>query len=117
MTISALPAPTTPPAAATVRVAQYLRVSLDKSGQARSTDEQQSDNERAVAEHAHDGWALVATYRDDNRSASPYARKVREDFARLLVDLERGSFDLLVLWESSRGSRKVSEWCRLIELC
>jgi DNA invertase Pin-like site-specific DNA recombinase len=100
---------------ATIRAAQYLRVSLDRSGHARSTDEQRADNERAVAEQP--GWTLVETYRDDNRSASRYARKVREDYARLLGDLERGAFDLLILWESSRGSRKVSEWCRLIELC
>ncbi|GAA4973949.1 recombinase family protein [Pseudonocardia tropica] len=110
-------APVTSTDAPTVRVAQYLRVSLDKSGQGRSTDEQGTDNARAMADHARDGWALTATYRDDNRSASRYATREREEFARLLSDLDRGQFDILMLWESSRGSRRVSEWCRLIEVC
>ena len=40
-------------------------------------------------------------------------------FAGLLADLDADRFGagVLVLWESSRGSRKVSEWCALIEAC
>lgn len=109
--------PVTSADAPTVRVGQYLRVSLDKSGNGASTDQQGEDNARAIAAHARDGWALAATYRDDSRSASPYAKREREAFTALLTDLERGTFDVLLIWESSRGSRRVSEWCRLIELC
>jgi site-specific DNA recombinase len=62
---------------------------------------------------------LGAPYVDNDRSASRYARKTRDDFARLLADLESDTFgaDVLVLWESSRGSRKVGEWVTLIERC
>lgn len=55
----------------------------------------------------------------DVGSASPYARKARDDFDRLVDDLERDRFgvSLLVLWDPSRGSRKLYEWVKLIELC
>lgn len=94
---------------------EYQRVSFDRSGRERSPEEQRADNQRAANRH---GWTLGAPYRDIG-SASRYARKAREDFARLMADLESGRFgaDVLILWESSRGSRKVSEWCALIEAC
>lgn len=95
------------------RAGQYLRVSLDRSGRARSVDEQQVDNERAAKEH---GWDIVASYADPNRSASRYATKARENYLRLLEDIDKGKFDVLILWEPSRGSRKVSEWVELIEV-
>lgn len=96
---------------------EYLRVSKDPDGRARSLDEQHDDNARAGERHGFD--LNGAAYKDPGLSASKYATKIRGDFERLLSDLEGGRFgaDLLVLWESSRGSRKVSEWCRLIEAC
>jgi DNA invertase Pin-like site-specific DNA recombinase len=96
---------------------EYLRVSQDRSGRARSIDEQHDDNERAAEAH---GFTLNGKlYSDTSISASRYATKVRGQFGDLLADLERGRFgaDILVLWESSRGSRKVGEWVTLIELC
>jgi site-specific DNA recombinase len=95
---------------------EYLRVSLDRSGRERSQDEQHRDNERAAAER---GITLGGAYRENgSASASRYATKRRDAFDRLLADLERDRFgaDVLVLWESSRGSRSVGEWVRLIEL-
>lgn len=94
---------------------EYLRVSRDASGRERSPEEQHGDNQRAA-----DGrnWKLGKAYKDVG-SASRYASKAREDFGKLMSDLEKGRFaaSILILWESSRGSRKVSEWVRLIELC
>lgn len=96
---------------------EYLRVSKDRQGRGKSPDQQHAENERAVADR---GWALhPSPYRDDDRSASRYARRDRESFRQLIDDLEDGSFaaDLLVIWESSRGSRRTGEWVNLIELC
>lgn len=94
---------------------EYLRVSYDRSGRERSPEEQHTDNQRAADAR---GWTLGEPYRDLG-SASRYATKTRKDFDRLIIDLEEGRFhaDVLILWESSRGSRKVSEWLRLIEGC
>lgn len=94
----------------------YLRVSLDRSGRARSTAEQHEENVREAADFK---ITLVGeSYEDVDRSASRHARKEREDFGRLIEDLRAGEFgaDYLVLWEPSRGSRRVGEWVTLIEL-
>lgn len=101
-----------------MRAREYLRVSKDPEGKARSTEQQHADNEQAGKAH---GFALNGSAYSEERavSASRYSTKVRGGFQRLIADLESGRFDadLLVLWESSRGSRKVSEWCALIEAC
>lgn len=97
------------------QVREYLRVSQDSSGRERSPEEQHQDNERAAAEL---GFVLGEPYRDIG-SASRYARKSRKGFDQLTDDLKNGTFNagVLMLWESSRGSRKVGEWVALIELC
>ncbi len=98
----------------TLTVREYLRVSLDKSGRQRSNDEQHDDNQRAADEH---GWKLGKPYRDTG-SASRYASKRRDDFDRLVADLEGDRFgaQVLILWESSRGSRRLSQWALFLEL-
>lgn len=99
-----------------VRARDYLRVSLDRSGRARSLEEQHVDHERVATEH---GWVLGESYRDESVSASRYSRKARDDFDRLIADLENDQFgaQVLMIWESSRGSRRVGKWVKLLELC
>ena len=95
----------------TTTAREYLRVSVDKSGLERSPAEQHADNECVAAEH---GWQLGDPYRDVG-SASRYANgNGRPGFGRLVADLEAGRFGagVLVLWEASRGSRRLSEWAR-----
>ena len=99
------------------RAREYLRVSLDRSGRARSLDEQHADHVRVAGEQ---GWVLGAdSYRDESVSASRYSRKARDGFDALIADLESDRFGarVLMIWESSRGSRRVGEWVRLLELC
>ncbi|MGW4525122.1 recombinase family protein [Amycolatopsis sp. NPDC004378] len=93
----------------------YLRVSQDQSGRERSPAEQNSDLNRDTETQNFD--LHPDPYRDIG-SASIYARKARDDFEQMIADLISGEFgaDGLALWESSRGSRKVSEWAHLIEL-
>ncbi|MCK2024354.1 recombinase family protein [Microbacterium sp. kSW2-24] len=99
-------------------VREYLRVSRDIHDTGRSPDQQHGENKTSIEAQ---GWALhsAAPYRDADRSASRYARKEREDFKRLIGDLESGTFDadVLAIWESSRGSRRVGEWVDLVDLC
>lgn len=94
---------------------EYLRVSLDRTGTQRSPREQHDDNARTAGAR---GWTLGDPYKDIG-SASRYATKRREDFDRLIEDLKNNTFgaQILILWESSRGSRRVSEWVLLTELC
>lgn len=100
---------------------EYRRLSDAKGGT--SIDDQGSDNAAAAADN---DWALKdPPYIDDGISASRYAKKRRNDFEQLVADLRTGptgrssrfGADILMLWESSRGSRKVGEWVTFIELC
>jgi site-specific DNA recombinase len=97
---------------------EYLRVSRDVNHTGRSPDQQHKDNVRALTAQ---GWQMhpAVPYRDADRSASRYAKKEREDFKRLIADLEANEFDadILAIWESSRGSRRVGEWVDLVDLC
>lgn len=96
---------------------EYLRVSQDNSGRQRSVTEQHHDNDRTTARHSIK--ITGEPYVDNDRSASRYASKARDDWARLVADLESRAFteDVLILWENSRYSRKTSEWLHLMELC
>ena len=102
-------------ATATLTGREYRRVSKDKSGEGRSIDEQAVENAEAADER---GMILGEPYTDTG-SASRYARKDRRDFGQLIDDLKNDQFgaDILIMWESSRGSRRVGEWITLIELC
>jgi DNA invertase Pin-like site-specific DNA recombinase len=95
------------------RAAVYARVSLDKRD-GRSVAEQETDGRRACQA---EGWSIVGTYRDNGRSASRFATKDRPEWRRLLADLDGGRFDVLVLWEPSRGSRDLEDWAGLLRRC
>lgn len=99
----------------TTTARQYRRASKDGSGRGRSVGEQDTDNVRAAQDN---NWTLADPYEDNDLSASRYATKARGDFTRLVEDLEKDQFgaDVLILWESSRGSRKNSEWAAFLEL-
>lgn len=90
----------------------YGRKSSDDRG--KSVNDQLVEGQAAVEEN---GWTLGRVFTDDNRSASRFARKEREDFAELLDHIRGGQCELLVLWESSRGSRRLAEWAEFLELC
>lgn len=61
-------------------------------------------------------WNLVRVYSDGD-SASRFARtkkKARRDWAEILEELEFGSFDALVIWETSRADRKAASWMQAL---
>lgn len=94
---------------------EYLRVSSARNDE-KSPDEQHADNQAA---RQHRGWREGRTWRDKG-SASKFATKARGDFTKLVADLKAGNVfargDLLALWESSRGSRRESEWHLFLDL-
>ncbi len=96
---------------------EYLRVSEDRWKRKASNTQQHDEN--LVAAERHPFRVLVDQAYSDTVSASRYSKKERKDFAALLSDLKAGRFgaDILQMWESSRGSRKVIEWCTLLDLC
>lgn len=97
---------------------EYLRVSKGKGRTARSIRDQHRDN--LEAEQEYGPWTWGEPYKDAE-SASKYARKARDDFEKLVIDLRTGSFgepgDVLVLWEISRLARETGRGVEIIDLC
>ena len=83
------------------------------------------DNGKSVAQQrtvfvqdcSREGVAVGQEFADPDRSASRYATRDRPGYAELLTYISSGQCELLVLWEASRGSRKLSEWTLLLDLC
>ncbi|MFF3911317.1 recombinase family protein [Streptomyces sp. NPDC001848] len=71
-----------PVAPSTLTGREYLRVSQDSSGRQRSVSEQHDDNARATTDH---GITLGEPYVDNDKSASMFATKERDDFRRLIT--------------------------------
>lgn len=88
----------------------YGRQSKDKR---KSIDEQIDESRDAIDEN---GWRFGGIY-SDGSSASRFATKNRPDWDRLLADLSAGRFGVLILWEPSRGDRRLSTWAAMLELC
>lgn len=100
---------------------EYLRVSKSDGDRytdhSKSTDEQTAENQVAIARQ---GWKRhPSPITEPDVSASRFSKVLREKFWNMLAEIESGQFgaDILVLWESSRGSRRVGEWEDLIDAC
>lgn len=88
----------------------YSRQSRDST---KSIDDQANDNRAAAAA---EGWQVVAEYADGT-SASRFAKRVRDSWQQVLADIDRRAFDVLILWESSRGDRTPETWFAFLSLC
>jgi DNA invertase Pin-like site-specific DNA recombinase len=95
-----------------LRAREYLRVSKDPRQRSQSKGQQHAENLEV--------WPTLAYGKayDDTGSASEFQVRKRDDFDRLVGDLDADRFGaaVLVVWEISRGSRQVEEWCKLIRL-
>ena len=102
----------------TRRAREYLRVSKGKGRTARSITDQHREN--VASEVDHGPWTWGEPYADTG-SASKFATKIRDDFEKLLADLESGDFgnpgDVLVLWEISRLARETGRGVALVDAC
>ena len=96
-----------------LRAGNLGRVSRDKSGRIRSVSEQ---HEAGRAEISANGWLWVTDYEDEG-SASRFARKARKDWPRLLEDVEAERLDVVVMWDTSRGSREPEDWFGFLRRC
>lgn len=96
---------------------EYLRVSQDKAGKLESPAEQHGKNAEAAEQL---GLILGEPYAEPEAvSAARWSSKARAEFERLVSDLNGGMFGaaILILWQSNRGGRSVSDWVRLIDAC
>jgi DNA invertase Pin-like site-specific DNA recombinase len=95
--------------------AVYNRVSDDKGGRSKSTAEQDTEN-RAACRDA--GWTIKGAYTEpESASASRFATKAREEWERLTADLKAGRYGVVVVWETSRSSRRMAPFVDLLDTC
>ena len=88
-----------------LRAARYLRVSrVDQRA-----DLQDDETEELVKRR---GWKLVDTYEDHGVSGS---RDRRPELDRLMGDLRRRRFDVLVVWRSDRAFRSLRHMVVLLD--
>lgn len=100
-----------------LRALIYNRASADQTGQRVSVDSQDREN-RDFCDRQ--GWDVIATVTDNDRSASRYAAKRREGYLEAkagLVDGRWGRIDVLVAWESSRAQRDLGAYVDVRDLC
>jgi DNA invertase Pin-like site-specific DNA recombinase len=98
-----------------MRALVQTRVSLDKRGDARSTDEQEAEC-RAWADRQ--GWTIAKVITETG-SASRYGRSTgaRSRWGELTDELRSGQYDILLSWEASRATRELSVYTALRDLC
>jgi site-specific DNA recombinase len=90
--------------------ALYQRVS---DGTDKSVEQQNTDNEKAARGF---GWGTKSY--SDAVSASRFGiGKARPGWAALTADVAAGRFGYVVLWESSRGDRKLATWAAFLDAC
>jgi len=90
----------------------YTRVSNDASGRARSVTEQEQECREVCA---REGWDIREVVSDNDIGASRWSRGERPGYAKLRTIL--GAGDVLVMWESSRAQRNLSEYVEFRDLC
>lgn len=90
----------------------YARVSSDPSGHGVSVSKQDAENREVCARM---GWPIVASFCDNDASASRYAAKGRPEFEQMRKALGPGR--VLVAREASRFHRDLAVYVQLRDLC
>lgn len=91
----------------------YLRKSRDPHNLASIEDQERLGRQAVEAER----WTLLDVLDDAGRSASRFATRGRPGWAELLAMIAAGRVGVVVLWESSRGDRKLTEWSAFLDEC
>jgi DNA invertase Pin-like site-specific DNA recombinase len=97
-----------------LRALIYARASKDKSRRAKSVAEQVAE---CRADCDDNGWTVVDVIKDNDRSASRFATRQRENWSEVEQRLTSGCVDVLVLWEHSRSNRRLEGFVTLRQLC
>lgn len=94
----------------TLRAGVYGR---ESKGKTKSVYDQLNDCHEAVQD---EGWSLAGTWQD-GVSASRHGRRKRTGWPEVRAAIDTGAIDVLVVWETSRGSRTPAEWIGLLDAC
>jgi DNA invertase Pin-like site-specific DNA recombinase len=92
----------------------YGRASRDPRKKGRSVTDQLSEGRDVCTEN---GWPIIGEFRDDDRSASRYSKRTREEFEELLAGVEQGIPRIVVAFEASRYYRDLEAYVALRRAC
>ncbi|MBE5954956.1 MAG: winged helix-turn-helix transcriptional regulator [Lachnospiraceae bacterium] len=92
------------------RAVIYCRCSTEEESQRDALVQQKAEAENCVR---HNGWHLVDSYVE---SRSGTTTKGRTEYNRLIDDLSKDKFDVIVIKSQDRLMRNVGEWYRFVEL-
>ena len=99
----------------TIRAGIYCRISRDTEGNQLGVQRQEKDCRRIAKER---GWEVIEPpYIDKDVSAAKGSKKVREQYLRLLEDIEAGRLDAVVIWMEDRLQRQVLELVEFLQVC
>jgi DNA invertase Pin-like site-specific DNA recombinase len=99
-------------APATRRCVIYVRISDDNLGREAGVTRQLK---ACQDEATRRGWDVVAVVKDNDRSASEYATKVRTGYAKVRGMVDTGAVDTVLAWSADRLHRRTDEldaWIR-----
>lgn len=93
-----------------VRAVFYARVSTQEEQQLKALPKQIQENRDKIREK---GWVLVDGYVDEGKSGTVIKR--RDEYQRLLEDMELNKFDVVVVKDQERLQRNTRDWYNFID--
>jgi DNA invertase Pin-like site-specific DNA recombinase len=93
-----------------LRAVFYARVSTEEDKQLNALQRQIEENIDAINKHE---WKLIDQYIDEGKSGTKI--KGRDDYQRLLEDLEWDKFDIIVVKSQDRLQRSTKDWYIFID--
>jgi len=95
----------------------YKRASRDTAVGTRMEGVSVEGQEEEGRERADElGLNVVDVYNDNNASGSEYRQKERKHWPRMLADIEAGRLQVIIMWDTSRGSRDLEDWIKFLKL-
>lgn len=92
------------------RAVFYARVSTEEEKQLNALSKQIQENRDIIKEK---GWNLVEQYIDEGKSGTTVKR--RNDYQRLLDDMEQDKFDIIVVKDQDRLQRNTKDWYLFVD--
>lgn len=94
------------------KAAIYSRLSVNRTGETLAVERQQRDCRELVERN---GWQVVASYVDDNKSAW-HEHSKRPGYEALCEAIRRGDIDVVVVYETDRLARRLRPMLDLFDL-
>lgn len=95
---------------AKLRAVFYARVSTEEEKQVNALEKQIQENRDVIKEQ---GWELVDEYIDEGKSGTTTKR--RNEYKRLLEDLQDDKFDIVVCKDQDRLQRNTLDWYLFVD--